>query len=136
MRGITYHSTEVLYRALPYLTYGTATSSFYNSLYLPIQTNAFSKHLSNRGRSRLISSSSSPEPIMAGSLDPPQSGTRQDVEKLKTWFIGAIDQGTTSTRFLIFDGTGSPIASHQMEFKQMYPHSGSVQDYQHQLLAQ
>ena len=56
----------------------------------------------------------------------------QDHEKLKQWFIGSIDQGTTSTRFLIFDGTGSPIASHQMEFKQMYPHPGSVQTQQHQ----
>lgn len=54
----------------------------------------------------------------------------QDEKKLKQWFIGSIDQGTTSTRFLIFDGTGSPVASHQMEFKQMYPHSGSVQTYQ------
>ena len=54
----------------------------------------------------------------------------QDEKKLKQWFIGSIDQGTTSTRFLIFDGTGSPIASHQMEFKQMYPHSGLV--YTHQ----
>lgn len=54
----------------------------------------------------------------------------QDEKKLKQWFIGSIDQGTTSTRFLIFDGTGSPIASHQIEFKQMYPHSGSVQTYQ------
>lgn len=52
---------------------------------------------------------------------------RQDEEKLRKWFIGSIDQGTTSTRFLIFDGTGTPIASHQMEFKQMYPHPGSVQ---------
>ena len=51
----------------------------------------------------------------------------RDEKKLKQWFIGSIDQGTTSTRFLIFDGMGSPIASHQMEFKQMYPHSGSVQ---------
>lgn len=50
----------------------------------------------------------------------------QDEEKLKRWFIGSIDQGTTSTRFLIFDGTGTPIASHQMEFKQMYPYPGSV----------
>ena len=50
----------------------------------------------------------------------------QDEKKLEQWFVGAIDQGTTSTRFLIFDGTGSPIASHQMEFKQMYPYSGSV----------
>ena len=54
----------------------------------------------------------------------------QDEKELKQWFIGSIDQGTTSTRFLIFDGTGSPIASHQMEFKQIYPHSGSVQTYQ------
>ena len=54
----------------------------------------------------------------------------QDQNKLTQWFIGSIDQGTTSTRFLIFDGTGSPIASHQMEFKQTYPHSGSVQTYQ------
>ena len=51
---------------------------------------------------------------------------RRDEEQLKEWFIGSIDQGTTSTRFLIFDGTGTPIASHQMEFKQIYPHSGLV----------
>lgn len=51
---------------------------------------------------------------------------RQDGEQLKKWFIGSIDQGTTSTRFLIFDGTGTPIASHQIEFKQIYPHSGLV----------
>lgn len=51
----------------------------------------------------------------------------EDEKELKQCFIGSIDQGTTSTRFLIFDATGSPIASHQMEFKQMYPHSGSVQ---------
>ncbi len=55
----------------------------------------------------------------------------RDEKELKQWFIGSIDQGTTSTRFLIFDGTGSPIASHQMEFKQMYPHSGSVHTWQH-----
>ena len=51
---------------------------------------------------------------------------REDEQQLKKWFIGSIDQGTTSTRFLIFDGTGTPIASHQMEFKQIYPHSGLV----------
>ncbi|KAI9664705.1 MAG: Glycerol kinase [Bathelium mastoideum] len=43
---------------------------------------------------------------------------------LQKWFIGAIDQGTTSTRFLIFDGTGIPVAQHQIEFTQMYPQSG------------
>ena len=50
----------------------------------------------------------------------------QREEKLKQWFIGSIDQGTTSSRFLIFDGTGVPVASHQIEFKQMYPQSGQA----------
>lgn len=39
-------------------------------------------------------------------------------------FIGSIDQGTTSTRFLIFNRDGEPVASHQIEFKQYYPQSG------------
>jgi glycerol kinase len=41
-------------------------------------------------------------------------------------FIGAIDQGTTSSRFLIFSKDGEPVAMHQMEFKQIYPNSGCV----------
>ena len=41
-------------------------------------------------------------------------------------FVGAIDQGTTSTRFFIFDTTGNPVASHQVEFEQSYPHPGST----------
>lgn len=47
-----------------------------------------------------------------------------DETKLKHFFIGSIDQGTTSTRFIIFDGTGQPVAQHQIEFTQIYPHSG------------
>ncbi|KIW62746.1 glycerol kinase [Phialophora macrospora] len=39
-------------------------------------------------------------------------------------FIGSIDQGTTSSRFLIFNKAGEPVASHQLEFKQIYPHPG------------
>ena len=39
-------------------------------------------------------------------------------------FVGSIDNGTTSSRFLIFDTRGNPVASHQVEFKQMYPHPG------------
>ena len=50
----------------------------------------------------------------------------QDEVRLKKVFIGSVDQGTTSTRFLIFDGTGTPVASHQIEFKQMYPQPGCV----------
>jgi glycerol kinase len=39
-------------------------------------------------------------------------------------FVGSIDQGTTSTRFLIFNHEGEPVASHQIEFKQIYPKPG------------
>ena len=39
-------------------------------------------------------------------------------------FVGSIDQGTTSSRFLIFDKAGEPVALHQEEFSQIYPHPG------------
>ncbi|SAM01913.1 hypothetical protein [Absidia glauca] len=39
-------------------------------------------------------------------------------------FIGAIDQGTTSTRFVIFDEQGSIVAHHQMELEQRSPRPG------------
>ncbi|KAJ5596387.1 Glycerol kinase [Penicillium hetheringtonii] len=39
-------------------------------------------------------------------------------------FVGSIDQGTTSTRFLIFSRDGEPVASHQVEFTQIYPQPG------------
>jgi glycerol kinase len=41
-----------------------------------------------------------------------------------TTFVGAIDQGTTSSRFLIFNVSGEVVASHQLEFKQIYPQPG------------
>lgn len=45
-------------------------------------------------------------------------------------FVGSIDQGTTSSRFLIFDKAGEPVAVHQEEFSQIYSHPGygSLQD--------
>lgn len=39
-------------------------------------------------------------------------------------YIGAIDQGTTSTRFIIFDEKGTLIASHQTELRAIHKHSG------------
>jgi hypothetical protein len=39
-------------------------------------------------------------------------------------FVGSIDQGTTSSRFLVFDKAGEPVALHQEEFSQIYPHPG------------
>ena len=44
-----------------------------------------------------------------------------------TRYIGAIDQGTTSTRFIVFDRTGETIASAQMEHRQIYPQPGWVE---------
>jgi hypothetical protein len=41
-------------------------------------------------------------------------------------FVGSIDQGTTSSRFLIFDKAGEPVAVYQKEFKQIYPNPGYV----------
>lgn len=32
-------------------------------------------------------------------------------------FVGALDQGTTSTRFMIFDRAGRPVAIHQLEHR-------------------
>lgn len=47
-----------------------------------------------------------------------------DSELKEHWFVGSIDQGTTSSRFLIFNGEGDPVASHQIEFENLYPESG------------
>ena len=42
-------------------------------------------------------------------------------------YIGAIDQGTTSTRFIIFDHDGKIIAFDQKEHQQIYPKPGWVE---------
>lgn len=39
----------------------------------------------------------------------------------------AIDQGTTSTRAIVFDGTLRPKATAQQEFTQHFPASGWVE---------
>src|SRR5215471_14396153 len=42
-------------------------------------------------------------------------------------YIGAVDQGTTSTRFIVFDGTGKTVATAQKEHQQIYPQPGWVE---------
>ena len=42
-------------------------------------------------------------------------------------FVGAIDQGTTSTRFIVFDRKGQIIAAAQKEHQQIYPRPGWVE---------
>ena len=42
-------------------------------------------------------------------------------------YIGAIDQGTTSTRFIVFDHAGTIVAAEQMEHRQIMPRPGWVE---------
>ncbi len=42
-------------------------------------------------------------------------------------FVGAVDQGTTSTRFMIFDHSGNEKARHQLEHEQILPQAGWVE---------
>lgn len=42
------------------------------------------------------------------------------------WFVGSVDQGTTSSRFIIFNSQADVVASHQIEFANYYPESGYV----------
>jgi glycerol kinase len=42
-------------------------------------------------------------------------------------FVGAIDQGTTSSRFIVFDRTGHIVAVAQKEHAQIYPQPGHVE---------
>ncbi len=44
-----------------------------------------------------------------------------------TRYVGAIDQGTTSTRFIVFDRAGAQIASARKEHRQIFPRPGWVE---------
>ena len=45
-------------------------------------------------------------------------------QKLMARYVGAVDQGTTSTRFMVFDHAGREVARHQMEHEQILPRAG------------
>ncbi|KAL2936200.1 Glycerol kinase [Bienertia sinuspersici] len=49
------------------------------------------------------------------------------MSKEQDTFIGSIDQGTTSTRFIIYDGSAKTVGSHQIEFTQFFPVAGWVE---------
>jgi glycerol kinase len=42
-------------------------------------------------------------------------------------YLGAIDQGTTSTRFIVFDQSGGIVTTAQKEHRQIYPQPGWVE---------
>ena len=44
-----------------------------------------------------------------------------------TKYVGALDQGTTSTRFMIFDHAGAVVAVDQKEHEQIFPKPGWVE---------
>jgi glycerol kinase len=44
-----------------------------------------------------------------------------------TEYVAAIDQGTTSTRCMLFDATGTPVARAQLEHRQLFPRAGWVE---------
>src|SRR5919107_4104324 len=42
-------------------------------------------------------------------------------------YVGAVDQGTTSTRFMVFDHAGTEVGRHQLEHEQLLPRAGWVE---------
>jgi len=42
-------------------------------------------------------------------------------------YVAAVDQGTTSTRFMIFDHGGNEVGKHQLEHQQILPQAGWVE---------
>ncbi|MGH9254564.1 MAG: glycerol kinase GlpK [Vicinamibacterales bacterium] len=50
-------------------------------------------------------------------------------------YVGALDQGTTSTRFIVFDAAGREVARHQIEHRQILPHPGWVEHDPIEILA-
>lgn len=42
-------------------------------------------------------------------------------------YVGSLDQGTSSTRFMIFDHSGKVVGQHQLEHRQILPQAGWVE---------
>jgi glycerol kinase len=53
--------------------------------------------------------------------------THGDIYAMRHDHLLAIDQGTTSSRAMIFDNAGTVVAKAQREFEQIYPHQGWVE---------
>ncbi len=50
-----------------------------------------------------------------------------DTVSSDTQYVAAIDQGTTSTRCMLFDHSGRPVSSEQIEHEQIFPRAGWVE---------
>lgn len=62
------------------------------------------------------------DPVAAANL--PNGIMETEHGHREEWFVGSVDQGTTSSRFLIFNSRGEITAGHQEEFDNLYPESG------------
>ncbi len=66
-------------------------------------------------------------------LEPPPSAlyviayATEEKEKEMSRYVAAIDQGTTSTRCMLFDRQGCAVAAHQLEHRQIFPQPGWVE---------
>ena len=69
-------------------------------------------------RSSRRSSAESPAPRST-----PSSDSRSHMPR----YVGALDQGTTSTRFMVFDAAGAEVARRQIEHTQIMPKPGWVE---------
>lgn len=79
----------------------------------------------NRAEAAATPTPLTPEPDVHMHDDVLPGGIQEtEDERREHWFVGSIDQGTTSSRFLIFNGEGEPVANYQMEFENHYPDSG------------
>ncbi|KAG8985328.1 Glycerol kinase [Tulasnella sp. JGI-2019a] len=52
------------------------------------------------------------------------TSVQEPVELEEGEFVGALDCGTTSTRFIVFDKDANIVVQYQAEFPQYYPHPG------------
>ena len=50
-------------------------------------------------------------------------------------YVLALDQGTTSSRAILFDEHGTPVSTAQREFRQIYPQPGWVEHDPKEILA-
>src|SRR6185312_7261845 len=73
----------------------------------------------------------SPSSVRSSAASPARASTPSSVSEGRqvhmARYVGALDQGTTSTRFMIFDRTGFEIARHQLEHQQILPGPGWVE---------
>jgi len=53
-----------------------------------------------------------------------EGGGKEARRSVEPPFVGALDQGTSSTRFIVFDSRTRIVVSHQMELPPQYPRPG------------